>query len=132
MQIRDKFIICGSLVLLLVFSLCLVSPHAATAQNIGNATVAEKLLDGKTVKLVVFSRTERLEAPPVSMPAGDVQCHEDEIVTGGGFKLADHSHSTIVSSNKVANGWAISFVNDGDLPASATIFAQCAHMELSP
>jgi hypothetical protein len=66
------------------------------------------------------------------MPAGDVQCQQDEVVTGGGFKLNDPIASTIIASNKVSNGWAVTFVNNGDRPTFATIFAQCAHIEINP
>ena len=53
-------------------------------------------------------------------------------MTGGGFKLNDPTFSTIISSNKVSNGWAVTFMNNGDRPTFATIFAQCAHIEISP
>jgi hypothetical protein len=120
-------LLCG----ILVFPLFVLT-NTVIAQTGNNATVTEKLLGGKTIKLIVFSRTKQLDAEPVSNPAGDVQCHDDESVTGGGFKLANPLLSTIVSSNKMDNGWAVSFANAADKPASATIFAQCAHLELGP
>jgi hypothetical protein len=122
----NKFFITASLIALAVlFSTLTIPPRVIDAQT--NASLGDK-----AVKLIIFSRTKQLEAPAASMPAGDVQCLEGEVVTGGGFKLNDPAISTIVASNKVSNGWAVSFVNDGGYPTSATIFAQCAHIEISP
>ena len=108
------------------------APTLTEAQTGINATVTKEDLGDKTIKLVVSSRTKQLDAPPISMPAGDVQCQEGEVVTGGGFKLNDALFSTIISSNKVSNGWAVTFVNNGDRSTFATIFADCAHIEISP
>ena len=108
------------------------APTLTEAQAGINATVTKEDLGDKEIKLVVFSRTKQLDAPPISMPAGDVQCQQGEVVTGGGFKLNDPTSSTIISSNKVSNGWAVTFVNNGDRPTFATIFAECAHIEISP
>lgn len=130
-QRLNKFFTTASLIVLAVLSSTLtIPPRVIDAQT--NASLTEEDLGDKAVKLIIFSRTKQLEAPAASMPAGDVQCLEGEVVTGGGFKLNDPAISTIVASNKVSNGWAVSFVNDGGYPTFATIFAQCAHIEISP
>jgi len=54
-----------------------VLPHNITGQAGINGTVVEKVPDS-SVKLVVFSKTEKLR--PVSMSVGDVQCRTDEVV----------------------------------------------------
>jgi hypothetical protein len=116
-------------------ALCLnttVAPNLIEAQSGPNSTIEEEDTGDRDIKLVVSSRTKQLDAPAVSMPAGDVQCEKDEVVTGGGFKLNDPTASTIIASNKMSNGWAVSFVNNGDRSTFATIFAQCAHIEISP
>jgi hypothetical protein len=103
------------------------------APDIANGTVTKEKLSLDAVKIVVISRTKQLYAPAVSAPAGDVQCKSDEVVTGGGFKLTGPENSqTVIFSNKVSNGWAVSFVNNADRPTSAIMYVQCAHLELGP
>ena len=132
MEKTIKFFVTTLLAGLVAFCSSIIVPLMTEAQAGTNATINKEDLADKAVKLVVSSRTKQLDAPPVSMPAGDVQCQQDEVVTGGGFKLDDPTASTIIASNKMSNGWAVSFVNNGDRPTFATIFAQCAHIEISP
>ena len=132
MEKTNKFFMTTLLAGLVAFCSSIIVPLMTEAQAGTNATINKEGFADKDVKLVVSSRTKQLDAPPVSMPAGDVQCQQDEVVTGGGFKLNDPTFSTIISSNKVSNGWAVTFMNNGDRPAFATIFAQCAHIEISP
>ena len=132
MQKREGFLI-ALISGLVAFSPSTIFAPTLTETQAGiNATVTKEDLEDKTIKLVVSSRTKQLDALPISMPAGDVQCQEGEVVTGGGFKLNDNLSSTIISSNKVSNGWAVTFVNNGDRSTFATIFAECAHIEISP
>jgi hypothetical protein len=129
----NKFFITALVVGLVAFSSIMRVPLLVTDAQVGtNATLPTGALNGKAIKLVVISRTTELEAPASAMPSGEVQCHNDEVVTGGGFKLTEPSISTIVASNKVENGWAISFLNYGAHPTAAVIYAQCAHIEISP
>lgn len=132
MEKTNKFFVTTLLAGIVALCSSIIVPLMTEAQAGTNATINKEDLADKAVKLVVSSRTKQLDAPPVSMPAGDVQCQIDEVVTGGGFKLNDPAASTIIASNKMSNGWAVSFVNNGDRPTFATIFAQCAHIEISP
>jgi hypothetical protein len=127
MKKLPNFFIAASIVSSIFFSSLSVE-----AQEASNVTIAEKTLGDKTIKLIVFSRTSEIDAPPASNPAGEVQCNSNEVVTGGGFTLSEPSISDVVASNKVRNGWALSFVNFGDHATTGTVYAQCAHIEIAP
>jgi hypothetical protein len=74
MQKREGFLI-ALISGLVAFSPSTIFAPTLTETQAGiNATVTKEDLEDKTIKLVVSSRTKQLDALPISMPAGDVQC----------------------------------------------------------